>query len=60
MMPDNIIHFKTAKKKAAYRKKEEQASENRVKFGRSKAQKQKDAFELKKSKTDLDGHKIDT
>jgi len=58
-MPDNIINFKTAKKHAGYAKKDAQATENRVKFGRSKTEKRKTDFDKSKAKTHLDDHKLD-
>ncbi len=58
-MPDNIINFKTAKKRASYTKKELQASENRTKFGRTKTEKRKTDFDKSKAKTHLDDHKLD-
>ena len=58
-MPDNVINFTNAKKRASYAKKELQASENRTKFGRTKTEKRADAFDKSKAKTHLDDHKLD-
>ena len=58
-MADNIISFKNAKKRAGYAEKEAQASENRTKFGRTKAEKRADNFEESKAKTHLDDRKLD-
>ena len=58
-MTDNIISFKQAKKRAGYAKKEEQAAENRKKFGRNKAEKQVDEFEKNLEQSHVDGHKLD-
>ncbi len=58
-MTENIIHFKSAKKKANYAKKETLASENRKKFGRNKAEKRIDKFNNAKAKTHLDDRNID-
>ncbi len=58
-MPDKIINFKTAKKRAGYAKKEAQASENRTKFGRTKSEKHTDTFDKSKAKTHLDDRKLD-
>ena len=57
-MVDNIISFKNAKKRASYAKKELQASENRTKFGCTKAEKRADAFDKSKAKAHLDDHKL--
>lgn len=59
-MSNNVIHFKTAKKKAGYAQKETQATENRKKFGRTKAEKNLDTLETKKTKQTHDDHKLDT
>lgn len=59
-MSNNVVHFKTAKKKAGYAHKETQATENRKKFGRTKAEKKLDTFETKKTKQTHDDHKLDT
>ncbi len=58
-MSDNVIKFGKAKKSLARKNKEKQASENRVKFGRTKAQKLKDKFEQDKAHTGVDKHKRD-
>ncbi len=58
-MSDNIISFKGAKKRASYTKKAAQASENRIKFGRTKSEKLKDKFAENKSAQHLDDHKLD-
>ncbi|MEE9272672.1 MAG: DUF4169 family protein [Robiginitomaculum sp.] len=57
-MTDNIINFKTTKKKAGYAKKEAQATKNRTKFGRTKAEKCKASFEESKANTHLNNHKL--
>lgn len=59
-MPNNVIHFKTAKKKVGYAQKEAQAAENRKKYGRTKAEKTLDTFESKKTQKNHDDHKLDT
>lgn len=59
-MADNIVHFKSAKKRAGYAKKDAQASENRLKFGRSKAEKSVESLESKRAKNTFDAHKLDT
>lgn len=57
-MTDNIINFRKAKKSVARNKKENHAAQNRAKFGRTKAEKLKDASEAEKEKSRLDGHKL--
>ncbi|PHR92090.1 MAG: DUF4169 domain-containing protein [Robiginitomaculum sp.] len=59
-MADNVVHFKSAKKRAGYAKKDTQASENRLKFGRTKAEKSVESLEGKRTKSNLDAHKLDT
>ncbi|PHR60442.1 MAG: hypothetical protein COA43_06930 [Robiginitomaculum sp.] len=59
-MSENVIHFKSAKKKAGYAKKDAQSAENRRKFGRTKVEKTLDNFESKNAVTKLDDHKLDT
>ncbi len=58
-MPDNIINFKRAKKKAGYAAKEAQSANNRVKFGRTKAENLTNELQATKSKSHIDGHKIE-
>ena len=58
-MTDNVISFRKAKKTVAKAKKEKRAEQNRANFGRTKAEKLKDAARKAKSKAALDGHKID-
>ncbi len=58
-MSDNIIHFKTAKKRAGYAQKAKQAAENRIKFGRRKTDKIKDKIEAKKLKDHIEAHQLD-
>jgi len=55
----NVVSFKQAKKRAGYAKKETTASENRKKFGRTKADKRADDFEKTKQTDHVDAHKLD-
>ena len=57
MGSDNVIKFGKAKKALNRQAKEKKAAENRVKFGRSKAQKQLEYKRAIKQSDDLDGHK---
>ncbi|MGJ8562042.1 MAG: DUF4169 family protein [Alphaproteobacteria bacterium] len=59
-MSGNTINFRTAKKRVKATRKDAQAAENRVKFGRTKAQKQADETASAKAKRHVDGHKRDT
>lgn len=52
-----IINLRTARKAKARTEKETQASQNRVLFGRTKAERQKDAAEKAKAEKHIDGHK---
>ncbi|MEE9347834.1 MAG: DUF4169 family protein [Robiginitomaculum sp.] len=56
---ENIISFRKAKKPILRGRKENKAEQNRVKFGRTKAQKRIDDFEKDKAVSRLDGRKLD-
>ena len=55
----DLINLRSARKNLQRDKAEQQAEENRTKFGRSKADKKLASFELKKSQAALDGKKRD-
>jgi hypothetical protein len=55
---ENIINFRKAKKPILRSRKENKAEQNRIKFGRTKAQKRIDDFEKQQSVTRLDGRKL--
>ncbi len=52
-----VINLKQKRKASARTEKERQASENRVKFGRTKAERQKQKLLSEKAERLLDGHK---
>jgi hypothetical protein len=54
-----IINLKTVRKQRARADKEAQASQNRVLFGRTKAEKLKQASEKALADKHIDGHKKD-
>ena len=54
--PVNLNKFRKAKKRAD---KEQRAAENRVKFGRTKAEKQLEKASEEKLKNAADAHKLD-
>ena len=54
-----IVKFSTAKKAVKKSRKEKQSAENRVKFGRTKAEKLRDAKLKQKTVTHIEGHKRD-
>ncbi|CUH53628.1 DUF4169 family protein [Shimia marina] len=56
----DIINLNTFRKSKARATQKAQADENAVKFGRTKAQKQKEAKEAAKAKHILDGKERDT
>lgn len=58
-MPDGVINFRQAKKRVKGKRKETQATENRIKFGRTKAEKQRDTDTARTLKDHVDGHKLD-
>ena len=53
----NIVNFRQAKKRAARTSKDALAQENRVKFGRTKAQKLADKTAASKLTRHIDDHK---
>ena len=55
--PVNLNRFRKEKARAS---KKARADENSVKYGRTKAEKQRDIQQSEKSIRDLDGHKRDT
>ncbi len=54
-----IISLSKARKKKKREETNKKANENRVKFGRSKADKKLEDARKERRKKDLDGHKID-
>lgn len=54
-----IINLNKARKAKARLSAEKQAAENRVRYGRSKAQKQQDAAETEAMRRKLDGLRLD-
>lgn len=56
----NVVNLNKARKLKARKDAEQQAAENRVKFGRTKAQKQFDAAEAASAKAKLDQLKRET
>ena len=55
----DIINLRQVRKNKARTEKEQRADSNRTKFGRTKAEKFKQASEADKLKRHLDGHKLD-
>lgn len=56
---DTVIKFSAAKKAVKKSRKEKQAAENRVKFGRTKAEKLRDTKLKTIMVTHIEGHKRD-
>lgn len=54
-----VINLKQQRKAKARTEKEKKASENRVKFGQTKAEKNKKKIESKRDEKLLEGHKRD-
>ena len=54
------INFNKARKAKLRSDKEKQASENRAKFGRTKAEKQLDTSKVEKLNKHVDDHELDT
>ena len=59
-MSDQPINLNKARKAKAKVRKEQQAAENRAKFGRTKAEKQAEATRLKKLRKEIDAAKRET
>lgn len=57
MSSDTVVNFRKAKKKIARADKEKNAEQNRVKFGRTKAQKLADKTVKDKAAKHIDDHK---
>ena len=55
----NVINLNKKKKAKARVEKEKKASENRIKFGRTKKEKQMEKQEIERDKRHLDGHKLE-
>ena len=55
----NIINLNRFRKKKKRDEAAQTAEENRVRFGRTKAQKNKDTLEKEQAASHLDGHKSD-
>ena len=55
-MPADIINLRQARKQRARDDKEARATENRVRFGRTKAQRQQDERSNAQAEKALDGH----
>lgn len=58
-MVSNVINLRTARKRKARRQSEDQAAENRVKFGRDKGQKLEEHRESGKAARHHDGQRLD-
>ena len=54
-----ILSFSKARKKSAKLKKEQNAEQNRIKFGRTKAEKKLQKTKKDKDQKELDDHQID-
>lgn len=53
----DVINFRQARKGVARKAAEQQAGENRARFGRTKAEKQRDAAAQERLRKELDGAK---
>ncbi len=54
-----IVNLRTVRKRKAREEQAEQAAENRVKFGRTKAEKDLTAAKAEQADRKLDGHKLE-
>ena len=59
-MTNDIVNLRQFRKSKARAEKDAKAEENRVKFGRTKAEKQLQKAEKEKARRQLDGHKLET
>lgn len=53
-----VVNLRTARKRKAKAAEADQAAENRIKFGRTKAEKDLEQAKLKLSDKQLDAHKL--
>jgi len=56
-MPGEIVNLRRVKKAKARDEKEKRAAANRASFGRTKAERQKDAAEQERSARQMEGHR---
>jgi hypothetical protein len=59
-MPGEVVNLRQFRKSKARAEKDAQAEESRVKFGRTKAEKQLQKAEKEKAHRHLDSHKLET
>jgi hypothetical protein len=59
-MTNDIVNLRQFRKSRARAERDAKAEENRVKFGRTKAEKQLQKAEKEKARRQLDGHKLET
>jgi hypothetical protein len=59
-MTNDIVNLRQFRKSKARAERDAKAEENRVKFGRTKAEKQLQKAEKEKARRQLDGHKLET
>lgn len=55
----DVINLNKKRKTKVRAEKEKKATENRIKFGRTKKEKQLEKQDIKRSERHLDGHKLD-
>ena len=58
-MSDNVVNLRQVRKQRARAAKAARADENRRKFGRSKAEKRRDAGATDRANRHVDGHKLE-
>ena len=59
-MTNDIVNLRQFRKSKARAERDAKAEQNRVKFGRTKAEKQLQKAEKEKARRQLDGHKLET
>ena len=59
-MTNDIVNLRQFRKSKARAERDAKAEENRVKFGRTKAEKKLQKAEKEKARRQLDGHKLET
>jgi hypothetical protein len=57
-MPGDVVNLRQFRKSKARAEKDAKAEENRVKFGRTKAEKQLEKAEKEKARRHLDSHRL--
>lgn len=59
-MAGNVVNLRQARKQRTRAEKHQRAEENRVKYGRSKAERARQQLQERRTEDHLDGHRLDS